>query len=236
MIRIAMADDDEAFLKKIEKYVEKYQREHEEEIEMTTFSDAKELIEGYTPRFDIIILDIEMPGLNGMEAAEQIRQVDENVVLMFITNMIQYAIRGYSVGALDFVMKPVNYYTFSLKLTRAIGRIQKKGKEILLKLQDSVKKVPVDTIYYVEIQNRMLYYHTSEGEYVVRGTIKNALDMLSPYHFVKCNHWYIVNLKYVTEVRDNTAIVAGKELEISQRKKNAFLNALMDYVGEGNHR
>jgi Response regulator of the LytR/AlgR family len=92
----------------------------------------------------------------------------------------------------------------------------------------------VEEIYYVEIQNRMLYYHTSEGEYVVRGTIKNALDMLSPYHFVKCNHWYIVNLKYVTEVRDSTVIVAGKELEISQRKKNAFLNALMDYVGEGN--
>ena len=82
----------------------------------------------------------------------------------------------------------------------------------------------------------MLYYYTSRGEYVVRGTIKSALDMLAPYHFVKCNHWYIVNLKYVTEVRDNTAIVAGKELEISQRKKNTFLNALMDYVGEGSHR
>ena len=74
----------------------------------------------------------------------------------------------------------------------------------MLKLQDSVKKVPVDTIRYVEIQNRMLYYYTSRGEYVVRGTIKSALDMLAPYHFVKCNHWYIVNLKYVTEVRDNT--------------------------------
>ena len=222
MIRIAIADDDAAFLAKIQKYIQKYQKENGEDIQLTAFSDAKELIEGYSPVYD------------GMEAAEKIRQADEDVVLMFITNMIQYAIRGYSVGALDFVMKPVNYYTFSLKLTRAIGRIQKIEKEILLKQQDSVKKVPVEEIYYVEIQNRMLYYHTSEGEYVVRGTIKNALDMLSPYHFVKCNHWYIVNLKYVTEVRDSTAIVAGKELEISQRKKNTFLNALMDYVGEGN--
>ena len=206
MIRIAIADDDAAFLAKIEKYIQKYQKENGEDIQLTAFSDAKELIEGYSPVYDIVILDIEMPGMNGMEAAEKIRQADEDVVLMFITNMIQYAIRGYSVGALDFVMKPVNYYTFSLKLTRAIGRIQKIEKEILLKQQDSVKKVPVEEIYYVEIQNRMLYYHTSEG----------------------------VNLKYVTEVRDSTVIVAGKELEISQRKKNTFLNALMDYVGEGN--
>ena len=183
MIRIAIADDDAAFLAKIEKYIQKYQKENGEDIQLTAFSDAKELIEGYSPVYDIVILDIEMPGMNGMEAAEKIRQADEDVVLMFITNMIQYAIRGYSVGALDFVMKPVNYYTFSLKLTRAIGRIQKIEKEILLKQQDSVKKVPVEEIYYVEIQNRMLYYHTSEGEYVVRGTIKNALDMLSPYHF-----------------------------------------------------
>ena len=66
-----------------------------------------------------------MPGMNGMEAAEKIRQADEDVVLMFITNMIQYAIRGYSVGALDFVMKPVNYYTFSLSLQELSGGFRK---------------------------------------------------------------------------------------------------------------
>ena len=232
-MRIIAADDEALMLDMLTDRI----RQACPQGEIHPFSSARRLLawlEETGEGFDVAFLDIEMPGMNGMEAAEKIRQTDENVVLMFITNMIQYAIRGYSVGALDFVMKPVNYYTFSLKLTRAIGRIQKNGKEILLKLQDSVKKVPVDAIYYVEIQNRMLYYHTSEGEYVVRGTMKNALDMLSPYHFVKCNHWYIVNLKYVTEVRDNTAVVAEKELEISQRKKNTFLNALMDYVGEGN--
>jgi len=234
MLRLLIADDE-----MIERQVlyKTLQKNLGDRCRIFQAANGREALKIYEEeKIQIAILDIEMPGMNGMEAAEKIRQTDENVVLMFITNMIQYAIRGYSVGALDFVMKPVNYYTFSLKLTRAIGRIQKNGKEILLKLQDSVKKVPVDAIYYVEIQNRMLYYHTSEGEYVVRGTMKNALDMLSPYHFVKCNHWYIVNLKYVTEVRDNTAVVAEKELEISQRKKNAFLNALMDYVGEGSHR
>lgn len=83
MIQIAIADDDAAFLAKIEKYVRKYQEENNTDIQLTTFSDAKELIEGYHPVYDIVILDIEMPGMNGMEAAEKIRQTDENVVLMF---------------------------------------------------------------------------------------------------------------------------------------------------------
>ena len=77
----------------------------------------------------------------------------------------------------------------------------------------------------------MLYYHTSEGEYVVRGTMKNALDMLSPYHFVKCNHWYIVNLMHVSEVRGNIVVVGGSKLEISRRNKTPFLKALTEYVG-----
>lgn len=88
MIRIAIADDDAAFLAKIQKYIQKYQKENGEDIQLTAFSDAKELIEGYSPVYDIVILDIEMPGMNGMEAAEKIRQADEDVVLMFITNMI----------------------------------------------------------------------------------------------------------------------------------------------------
>lgn len=80
MIRIAIADDDAAFLAKIEKYIQKYQKENGEDIQLTAFSDAKELIEGYSPVYDIVILDIEMPGMNGMEAAEKIRQADEDVV------------------------------------------------------------------------------------------------------------------------------------------------------------
>ena len=70
-----------------------------------------------------------MPKLNGMDAAEFIREKDEDVVIMFITNMAQYAIRGYSVGALDFIMKPITYYTFAMKMTRAIKRVEKKAQK-----------------------------------------------------------------------------------------------------------
>ena len=167
-----------------------------------------------------------------MDAAEKIRELDEHVVLMFITNMAQYAIRGYSVGALDFVMKPINYYTFSMKIKRALKRVQKKEMPtILLTTPDGVKKLNVSQIYYVEIQGHMLHYHTDEGEFVVRGTLLSAEQMLPSGFFVKCNHWYLVNLQHVTEVRKNTAIVGNFELEISRRNRAGFLKALAEHMG-----
>ena len=232
MYHIAIVEDEAEFSAQLQEYLKKYQEENDVRFKVSVFSDGAEILEDYQQLYDIILLDIEMPRVNGMDAAEQIRKMDSDVTLMFITNMASYAIRGYEVGALDFVMKPINFYTFSMKLTRVLKRTkQKEQQQILLTLPDGVKKFGVNQIYYVEVQNRMLHYHTDEGEYVVRGTMQSVEQMLLPYPFIKCNHWYIVNLKHVSEVRKNTAVVGGQELEVSRRNRTAFLKALTEYMG-----
>lgn len=232
MYHIAIVEDEAEFAVQLQEFLKQYQKENDIAFKVTVFGDGAEILEDYQPLYDIILLDIEMPKVNGMEAAEQIRKTDSDVVLMFITNMASYAIRGYEVGALDFVMKPITYYTFSMKLTRALKRAkQKEQQQILLGLSDGVKKVGIQQIFYVEVQNRMLHYHTDEGEYVMRGTMASVEQMLAPYPFIKCNHWYIVNLMHVSEVRGNIAIVGGHELEISRRNRTAFLKTLTEYVG-----
>lgn len=232
MYRIAVVEDDRNFVDEVKTYLEQYAREEGQEFEISVFYDGAEILEDYTPRYDLILLDIEMPKVNGMDAAEKIREVDENVVLMFITNMAQYAIRGYSVGALDFVMKPITYYTFSMKIKRALKRVQKKElPSILLTLSDGVKKLEVHQIYYVEVQNRQLYYHTDEGDFVVRGSLQSAEKELPVEVFAKGNHWYLANLMHVTAVYKNTAVVGPYELEISRRNKAGFLKALAEHMG-----
>ena len=209
-----------------------YAAEEGQEFEISVFYDGAEILENYVPKYDLILLDIEMQKINGMDAAEKIRETDENVVLMFITNMAQYAIRGYSVGTLDFVMKPITYYTFSMKIKRALKRVQKREiSSILLTLPDGVKKLEARQIYYLEVQNRQLHYHTDEGEIVVRGSLQSAENLLPSDTFAKCNHWYLVNLMHVTEVRKNTAVVGPFELEISRRNRSGFLEALTKYMG-----
>lgn len=232
MYHIAIVEDEADFSAQLQEFLGQYQREHDLQLKLSVFGDGAEILKDYQPIYDIILLDIEMPQINGMDAAEQIREMDSGVVLMFITNMAAYAIRGYEVGALDFVMKPITFYTFSMKLTRALKRVKQKEKQqILLTLSDGVKKFGIQQIYYVEVQNRMLHYHTDEGEYVVRGTMQSVEQMLASYPFVKCNHWYMVNLMHVSEVRKNMATVGGNELEISRRNRSSFLKALTEYMG-----
>jgi len=208
MLKIAVVDDEKVYIDQIQEYIRQYSAEKKREIQTETFCDGSALLENYSPRFDIILLDIEMGKLNGMETAREIRKKDQDVVLVFITNMAQYAINGYDVGALDYVLKPINYYTFSVRLDRAVSRVKKRQpEEILLNLPD--------------------------GIFVVRGTLQGAEETLKESHFVRCNHWYLVNLQYVSEIRKNIVIVAGDELEISRRNKTAFLSELTDYMGMG---
>lgn len=234
MLRIAVVDDEKVYIDQIQEYIRQYGQEKDREIQTEAFCDGSGLLENYSPRFDIILLDIEMGEMNGMDVAREIRKQDSDVVLVFITNMAQYAINGYDVGALDYVLKPINYYTFSVRLERAVSRVKKRQpEEVLLNLPDGIKRIRVDQIHYVEVQNRMLHYHTESGLFVVRGTLQGAEDVLRESHFVRCNHWYLVNLQYVSEIRRNIVIVAGEELEISRRNKTAFMSELTDYMGIG---
>lgn len=234
MYHVAIVEDEIEFAEQLIKYLHQFEQENQAEFKISIFHDGAEILKGYKNEYDAIFLDIEMPEINGMEAAEQIRIMDEDVVIMFITNMAQYAIQGYAVGALDFVMKPINYYTFSMKLKRVLKRVAKKEQEqesIILQLPDGMKKLDVRNIYYVEVQNRMLYYYTSKGTYSVKGTLQSVEKQLEKYSFAKCNHWYLVNLKHVKEVRKNIAFVRCYVVEISRRNKAAFLTALTEYLG-----
>ena len=200
MYRIAVVEDEQQYRDEVCQYIEQYATEHQLKFDVTTYTDGQEIVDDVQKHYDIIFFDIEMTQLNGMDAAKVIRERDVNVVMVFITNMAQYAIEGYEVGALDFVLKPIDYYGFSFRLARALGRVQKKqgNLEFAINTPGGIKKLNSNDIYYIEIENRFLVYHTAEGDFSQRGTLQSAEEMFQNYHFVKCNHWYLVNLKYVT--------------------------------------
>lgn len=233
MLKIAVVEDQPETRECLCRYIHQYTAEQGIAAEILPFADGAEIAEGYTPGFDILFMDVEMPQLGGLGAAEKIRAVDPDVVLVFVTNMAQYAIRGYEVDALDYVLKPVDYYPFCTKLSRAIQRVQrKKGGQVALQLAGGgMQLLDTGEIYYLETRSRMLYYHTAKGEFAVRGSLQGAEKQLTVYHFVRCNQCYLVNLQYVKGVENDFALVGEDRLEISRRQRAAFLTAVASYIG-----
>ena len=119
-MKIAIVDDEKKATGLIKKYIDQFTVEYHFEIQVSVFHNPQDFLEKYTKDYDLVFLDVEMAGINGIETAKELRRVDGNVVLMFITNMAQYAIHGYEVEAVDYVLKPLSYADFSMKLQKAL--------------------------------------------------------------------------------------------------------------------
>lgn len=232
MIQIAIVDDDAASIEKLRGYLMQYQREAGEEINITAFSDGDELVENYKAEYDIILLDVEMRFMDGMTAAGIIRESDPEVIIIFITNMAQYAIKGYQVNASDYVLKPVSYFSFSQSLKRAIGRINKKGKDyIAIGIKGGTVKLQIGDICYIESQGHRMSFHTRTQEFVTLATMKEIEEKLKDFHFFRCNKGSLLNLAFVDSVQDGCVIVNGESLVISRARKKEFMEELTNYLG-----
>lgn len=232
MIRIAMAEDDTAEALRLKELAGRYFQAIGEEYRFTIFSDGLEFIGKYRPSaFDVVFMDIEMPHLNGMEAAEQLRRLDKTVPLVFITNLKQYALKGYEYEALDFLVKPISYPAFSTMMSRVRKHIQQKPHaDICITNTQGSYRVAVSDIYYVEIAQHYIIYHTANGDYRFWGALAEEEKRLPASLFCRCNKSYLVNLSYVTRVEGCNLHIAGDVLQISRGQKPQIMQRLMNYM------
>ena len=206
MTRIAIVEDDAAVREQLAGYVQRYTRQYGTQFEVTMFTDGVEILEDYRPVYDIIFLDVEMLHLDGMETARRIRELDSDVLLIFITNMAQYAIKGYAVGALDYILKPVP-------------------------VDGGMRRLDAAAIYYIEGEGHRVHFYTEDGDFSAPGALKALEEKLAGRLLARCNSGYLVNLAQVSGVQQNTVQVGPHDLQISRPKRRAFLAALADYIG-----
>ena len=233
MLRIAVLEDDKTYAQQLKEYLVRYGTEKNQKISVALFPDGEDIVTDYSAEFDIILMDVEMTFMDGMTTAERIREKDNEVVIIFITNMPQYAIQGYKVDALDYVLKPISYFAFSQRIDRALTRVKKKeATYITVAQKGGKKKLNVDKICYVEVRDHDLIYHSTKGDIVTKSSMKEAEDMLGGTKFFRCNRCYLVNLEYVEDFRGNDVTVASDVIQVSRARKKAFMDALNDYMNE----
>ncbi len=232
MVRVAVVEDDAASRRQLSSYLLRYEQEHGDTVRITEFSSGLEITEAYSASYDIILMDIQMNYMDGMRTAQWIRERDKTVIIIFITNLAQFAIEGYKVEALDYILKPVQYFAFAQTMQKAVKRIQQNSTFFLHLMQEShMIRLDVSNISYIESQGHNVVYHTDEGEYTERGSLKSLEDKLEGWHFCRCNSCYLVNLAQVEQVDQNLVTVSGQTLQISRSKRKGFMEALTVYVG-----
>ncbi len=232
MRNIAIVEDDDKEAGLLEEQLRRYEKETGAEYRIVRFSDAIAFLTGYSADYDIVFMDIEMPDLDGMTAAKKLREVDPEVILVFVTNMAQYAVEGYEVSAMDFMVKPVRYDNLKLKLERAEKKLEGKGEDrFLVRGKNGPVVICVPDIRYVEVTDHMLTFYTNEGAIKVTGSLKEIEKRLEGRDFSRANSCYLVNLKYVTGASDGMVTVGGDRLSISRARRKSFMSDLADYLG-----
>ncbi len=230
---IAIVEDDPREAQTIQSYIDRL-ADSGETYDVRWFQTGREFLSAYRPTYDLVLMDINLPDLNGMDVAASLRKLDQNVLLIFVTSMAQYAVQGYEVDALDYVVKPVRFATFSVKVRRALAKSGiRQSRELLINISDGVYRTSVSRIKYVEVSDHSLIYHTTDGDLTSYGNLKQVEAQLDPRQFARCNRCYLVNLDHVIAVRGSTVVLDGATLQISRPKRVSFLEALTNYLGGG---
>ncbi len=231
MITVAIVEDEEANTRHMKSMLEQFGKENDISFVISCFSNGINFISDYTANYDLVFMDIDMPHMNGLETARLMRKLDEDAVLVFVTNLAKYAIKGYEVAAADFLVKPVEYGVFCAKLRKVLKHV-KTGDEPLLLVKSALgrAKVLLSDIYYISVTGRYVTLHTKNGEMLMHISMKELEKQLENYHFVRCDTSSMVNLAYVTAINKDSAEVNGVAVPCSRNRRKALLDAFTLYL------
>lgn len=166
--------------------------------------------------FDIVLLDIEMPGMNGMELAHKLRAENAMLQIIFVTGYSDYISEGYDVSALHYLMKPVSQDKLFEVLSRAANKCECSVKKLKVSFDRETKLIPISHIMYVEAQKQYVIIHSIDGTYKMKCSLSDIDSQLDEY-FKKCQRSFIVNLSYVTIIKNDSLMLKnGESVPISR--------------------
>ena len=233
MWNIAIIEDEEAMSNQLVSYFAKFGKDYNESFSFAIFNNAETFLKNYKKEYSVVLMDINLPGMNGMECVKKLREIDDTVLVVFVTNLSQFAVDGYEVKAFDFIVKPISYYNFSLKLKRALSHLSSLNNyELIISTKDKKYFININQLIYIEIRNHTIIYHLVNEEIKGSGTLKSLYTNLKKHHFAFCNQCYLVNLAFVKGIDDGYLLINNEKIRIASSRKKSFMQELTAYIGE----
>lgn len=229
---IAICDDEKTICEQVEKLVKKQMPDCHTEL----FASGEALLKE-TKVFDIIFLDIQMDGINGIQAARTLRNKNEEALLIFITGLKEYVFQSFDVSAFHYLLKPIEEKKFEEVFAKAVAKAEKKRglaeEPFFIKLNGKTIILNRNHILYVESQNRMVNFHTT-NECLETYSDMRDLEQQLGRNFYRCHRGYIVNMGHIAEYgKDSISLTNGETICLSRRKYKEFVKVYMDYLRKG---
>lgn len=232
-VRIAVVENELNVAQNDIVLLERYAKENSVSLETAIFQNGYEFLDT-EEEFDAVLMDIDMPGLNGMEVAEKLREKNKTIDIIFTTNLPQFAVDGYKVQALDFVIKPVTFPNLSFAMEKVVEKKRNiVNGSFFLRIGGFARRIHNEEVLYIEMVNHYIVLHETDMEPVrIRGSLKMIDDLLNPEIFVKINSGIIINISKVSSFENGLVLMEdGSNLPLSRSHKKDFAVRLAEFYG-----
>ena len=234
MLKIAVCDDSRELLEKVEKDLHEYESVRNTPVTVHTYTNAVDLLDGLKKTdYDILILDIIMPGFTGMQAAHEIRKFNEEIKIIFLTSSKEFAIESYSVGAYYYLLKPVLKEKLFSVLDKVVSEIASKQESCVIYTHMGIVNIPFARIECLEVYNKHLVFHLSDGSTKeTRGALTDYENVfLERKEFLKIHRSYILNMDYIHSIEaGEIATYSGKRFPVSRLLAKDIKEHYMNYM------
>jgi DNA-binding LytR/AlgR family response regulator len=231
MIKIAICDDEKDMQDELLAYTRRLMGDKSNLLKVYTFKSGEEILAQYPKNLKVLLLDIEMAGIDGLETAKRVRVFDSNVKIVFITKFPNFALSGYKVRAFGYLVKPLSFDDFALELRELLQRVVEAQNTMLnIKNHQSITRLAINGISFIETQGHKMLIHTQKGDYETTSTMRALEKRLALYRFVRCHTAFLVNSDKIVKISGNRVVLStGQELPISKHRRQKFMQSLCRY-------
>lgn len=236
MKTIAFCDDDSTVLRELRMLLDQYRADRNEDLDCAMFHSPLELLHSMErgAGFDILFLDILMPGVNGIDTASEIRKLDNNIKIIFLTSSAEFAVQSYTVGAYFYQLKPIWKESFFRLMDSVLVACEKEQSDsIVLRCKTGVARIELKELEYCEVIHRTLFFHLTSGKVLESiGSLDDLSARLEPYRcFLRPHRSYLVNLEYVRNISARAVTMSClTEIPLPRGKYNEIKDAYLEYA------
>lgn len=183
--------------------------------------------------YDLFFLDIDMPGIDGLELGKRLNSYCKKAIIIFVTNHEKYAIDAFDCDACGYLLKNCDEDRFSGTIEKAIRRYRVLNQNIFLDTETGTATIPVDSILHIEYSGRRCHYYTTSGEYIIRRSLNSALSELQEFGFIRIHQYRIVNLAKIRMIQKNSLVLVDNSIiELSRYRRNEALQKYVEFRKE----